>query len=66
MKKKPEKLLNVPEQDLVSVIERWRFDWSNVINTNPRDAENYRRRASGIDANMIYDLARKIKKEFNI
>lgn len=66
MKKKPEKLLNVPEQDLVLVIERWRSDWLYVTNMSPRDAESYQRRAGGIDTNMIYDLARKIKKEFNI
>lgn len=52
------------EAALVKVIEEWKFGWMNVTGTNEEDAARYRRRAFGIDANMIYGLARRLQKQF--
>lgn len=48
------------EGKLVDLILEWQFNWMDVRGTDEKDADNYRRRASGIDANMRYDLARRI------
>ena len=48
------------ECELVKVIEVWKHAWMNVKGTDEADASNYFERAFGIDANMKYDLARRL------
>lgn len=50
------------EKELVEIIREWKWSWMNQKQNSEQDFQNYYRRASGIDANMIYSLARKIIK----
>ncbi|XGC82027.1 hypothetical protein ACES2L_05955 [Bdellovibrio bacteriovorus] len=47
---------------LLEVIDEWQMHWMNQ-DINPKDTENYRRRAMGVDANMRYGLARMINEK---
>lgn len=48
------------EEFYVREIEKWQFAWMNVTGTTEEDSQNYRERSRGIDANMRYDLARRL------
>jgi len=48
------------EDNVRKVILEWKHTWMNQHANSQEDHENYFRRAFGIDANMQYDLARKI------
>ena len=48
------------EEFYVREIEKWQFAWMNVTGTTEEDSKNYRERSRGIDANMRYDLARRL------
>jgi len=48
------------EEFYVREIEKWQFAWMNVTGTTEEDSKNYRERSCGIDANMRYDLARRL------
>ena len=50
------------EAEFVKIIEEWKHAWMNVTGTDEADASNYFERAFGIDANMKYDLARRLVK----
>lgn len=50
------------QNELLDIIEKWQFAWMNVKGTDGADASRYHRRASGIDANMRYDLAHRLMK----
>lgn len=43
-------------------IEEWKFSWMNVEGTDEEDKNNYFHRAFLIDANMVYDLAKRLSK----
>lgn len=53
-----EKTIN--EKEIVDIITEWKHFWMNQTQNNKQDYENYFRRASGIDANMKYNLAKRI------
>lgn len=57
--KKP---LNI--DNLKDVIREWKFAWMDIKGTDERDRENYRRRAFGVDANMMHNLATRIESAF--
>lgn len=48
------------EHWLVEQITKWKHAWMDVKGTDERDRKNYFNKAFGIDANMKYDLARRI------
>lgn len=48
------------ERWLVERITEWKHAWMDVKGTDERDRNNYFNRAFGVDANMKYDLARRI------
>ena len=48
------------EEFYVREIEKWQFAGMNVTGTTEEDSQNYRERSRGIDANMRYDLARRL------
>lgn len=50
------------ENELLDIILQWQFAWMDVKGTTEEDAKNYRERSRGIDANMRYDLARRLMK----
>ena len=50
------------EEFIVGIITEWKHAWMDVNGTDDKDRANYSRRASGVDANMKYDLARRIIK----
>lgn len=52
------------EERLVDIISQWKHAWMNVRGTDERDQMNYYTRAFGVDANMKYDLARRLLKAF--
>lgn len=54
------------EQNLVEIIYKWKHIWMDVKGTDQRDRENYFSRAFGVDANMIYSLARLLQKELGV
>lgn len=47
------------EEELVKIIEDWKFFWMDQ-KFSEEDRKNYFNRSAGIDANMIYSLARRI------
>lgn len=48
------------EEKILEIIMQWQFAWMNVMGTNEEDRKNYFDRAFPIDANMRYDLARRL------
>lgn len=54
------------EAELIKVIEGWKHFWMNQIkNTGDQaDHDNYFRRAFGVDANMKYNLAKRLLEAF--
>jgi hypothetical protein len=50
------------EAFFVHIIEKWQHTWMDVKGTDERDRQNYFNRASKIDANMRYSLARMLTK----
>lgn len=46
----------------VDIVYEWKHSWSNQTQNSTDDFENYRRRAFGIDANMVHSLARRISE----
>jgi len=58
-------LLNrITEESFVEVIWQWKHSWMDVKGTDERDRKNYSERAFGVDANMQYDLARRLLRHF--
>lgn len=57
--KKP---LNI--DNLKDVIREWKFAWMDIKGTDERDRKNYHRRAFGVDANMMHNLATRIESAF--
>lgn len=55
----------INKETFLYVIEQWQFSWMDVKGTDKQDAKNYFRKASGIDANMRYDLAKRLADFFN-
>lgn len=51
-----------PEEFFVEIIMQWRMFWMNQTQNSTADRDNYRHRALGVDANMKYDLAKRIQK----
>jgi len=47
------------------LIFEWKFFWMNQTQNSKEDFENYHRRAFGVDANMIWDLAQRISDATN-
>jgi hypothetical protein len=50
------------EQAFVHVIEEWKGFWMNQRQNDEADYQNYLHRALGVDANMKYHLAKKLRE----
>lgn len=50
----------ISKKEIVDIITEWKHFWMNQTKNNQQDYENYFRRAAGVDANMKYDLAKRI------
>jgi hypothetical protein len=57
---KEKRIERLNERWLVEQILEWKYAWMDVKGTDERDRENYFHRAFGVDANMQYNLARRI------
>lgn len=53
------------KEQVLEVIGDWKSFWMNQTQNNQQDYENYYRRAFGVDANMKYNLAKRIIEEFD-
>ena len=54
------KLEQINEEFIRNIITEWKHSWMNVKGTDKRDRQNYFEKAFGVDANMQYDLSRRI------
>ncbi|WP_413581079.1 hypothetical protein [Bdellovibrio sp. HCB288] len=48
------------EDNIAKIIMEWKSFWMNQTQNSEEDRKNYFNRAFGVDANMKYDLARRI------
>lgn len=48
------------KQEILKVIEDWKYSWMNQTQNSKEDYENYFRRAFGVDSNMMHSLAHKV------
>lgn len=59
-----EKLIEgLNEEKLVQIIYDWKHGWMDVQGTDEQDRKNYFSRAFGVDANMVYSLAKQLREK---
>lgn len=52
---------SLSHEEILKEITAWQHEWMNVTGTDERDRKNYFERSAGIDANMRYSLAKRLR-----